>query len=359
MNHRLINSFMDFVRIDSESGNEGPFISNLKEILENELGARCQVDGYGNLLARIEAKACSRTEPIILSNHADTVKPGSGIEPIQESGIIRSKSSTILGGDDKAGIVEVLEALRSTDKHPPVEWIVTREEEIGLVGAKQFDVSKLEGKMGFLMDSDEIDTIIVGGPTHMVFDVEIKGKAAHAGMEPEKGISAIQSAAYAISRMKLGRLDAESTANVGTIQAGTVRNAIPEQALIQAECRSLNHEKCLKQADIMKSLLEEGAEAYGASADIKMELSYRAMRIPEDSPAVLIAKKAMSRCGLSPKTKMITGGTDASIFNEKGIQMAILGIGVRAEHTVEEHIHISDMEKVVEVLKAIFVDLCK
>jgi tripeptide aminopeptidase len=189
-------------------------------------------------------------------------------------------------------------------------------------------------------------------------DVEIKGRGAHAGMTPEEGISAIQAASHGISRMKLGRLDSESTANVGTLHAGTVRNAIPEKAFILAECRSLDHEKCVRQATAMKELFEEGAKVYGASTSITMEMSYQAMSVPEDAPPVLMAKKAMERCGLIPKTRMITGGTDASIFNEKGIQMAILGMGTRREHTVEEHIHVSDMEKMVEVLKAIFDELC-
>jgi len=350
---------MDFVRIDSESGNEQSFMSKLREIIEEDLSGQCEIDDYGNLLARIAAKDCGSTVRIVLSNHADTVKPGSGIDPILENDIIRSRGDTVLGGDDKAGIAEVLEALRSARRHPEIEWVVTREEELGLVGAKRFDVSRLKANMGFLIDSSEIDTIIVGGPSHMVMDVEIRGKGAHAGMEPEKGISAIQAASYSISRMKLGRLDKESTANVGTMTAGTVRNAIPESALILAECRSLDHEKCLRQARAMKGLFDEGAEAYGASASVKMEMSYRAMRIPEDAPPVVLAKRAMERCGLTPKTRMITGGTDASIFNEKGVQMAILGMGTKREHTVEEHIHVGDMEKVVEVLNTVFEELCR
>lgn len=359
MNQRLIESFMELVRIDSESGGERPFLVHLQRILEQELDARCELDDYGNLLARIEARACSRTEPVVLSNHADTVKPGCGVVPVEEDGVIRSKGDTILGGDDKAGIAEILEALLSAQKYPPVEWIVTREEELGLVGAKRFDVSRVRGRLGFLVDSDEIDTIITGGPSHMAIDVEIKGAGAHAGMEPERGISAIQAAAHAISRMRLGRLDSESTANVGTIQSGTVRNAIPEKAIIVAECRSLDHQKCLSQADAMKGLFEEGAKAFGASANVRMELSCRAMRIPEDAPPIRIALEAIGTCGLTPKTRMITGGTDASVFNEKGIQMAILGTGVKKEHTTAECVRISDMEKAVEVLTTILALLCQ
>ena len=237
-------------------------------------------------------------EPIVLSCHADTVKPGSGIEPIVEDNRILSKGNTILGGDDKAGIAEILEALRSSPKYPPIDWIITREEEFGLQGAKHFDISKVRAKIGFLLDSDKIDTIVVGGPSHMRIDVEIIGRGAHAGMEPEKGISAIQAAAYGISRMRLGRVDEESTANIGMINGGTVRNAIPEKVFIAAESRSLSHEKCLKHAEEMKFHFEEGARIYGASANMKAELSYRAMRIPEDARPVIVAKQAIEQCGL-------------------------------------------------------------
>jgi tripeptide aminopeptidase len=359
MNQRLIDSFMDLVRIDSESGNEQAFLSQLKQVLERELGGRCQIDGYGNLFARFETRARASSEPIVLASHADTVKPGCHIEPVQENDLIRPKGTTILGGDNKAGIAEIIEALRSAPKRPPVEWVITREEEIGLLGAKNFDSSTLEGKIGFLLDTDEINRLIIGGPTHIKLDVEVTGRGAHSGMEPEKGISAIQAAAHSISQMKLGKLDEESTANVGKISGGTVRNAIPEKAFITAECRSLSHEKCLRQAEGMKNLFEEGARVYGASADVRTTLSYRAMRVPEGAQPVLIARKAMERCGLVPRIEMMMGGTDAAIFNEKGIQMVVMGMGVRRPHTVEEHVNIQEMEKMVEVLQAIFADLCE
>ena len=256
---------MDLVRIDSESGHEQAFLSFLKQLLERELGAHGLLDSYGNLLVRIEAKGCSSLEPIALSCHADTVKPGSGIEPVLQGDRIVSKGNTILGGDDKAGIAEILEALRSSPKYPPIDWIITREEEYGLEGAKHFDVSRLRARIGFLLDSDRINTIILGGPSHMHVDVEITGRGAHAGMEPEKGISAIQAAAYGISRMRLGRLDEESTANIGIIRGGTVRNAVPEKVFLTAECRSLSHPKCLSNAEEMKSHFEEGAKRCGAS----------------------------------------------------------------------------------------------
>lgn len=354
MGKSMVDIFMELVRIDSESGEEEGVIQFLEKFLTDEIGAKCERDSYNNLIARITGKNSERTEPILLSCHADTVKPGKGIEPYQEGDIIRSRGETILGADNKAGIVEVLEALRTAKKRPPVEFVVSREEEIGLVGAKHMDTTKLSAKMGFLFDGDVLDKIVIGGPSHMMIDVEITGKAAHAGMEPEKGISAIKAAANGIAKMKLGRLDAGSTSNVGIIKGGEIRNGIPEKAYITAECRSLDNDKCLKIAEEMKTLFEAGAREEGATAEVKLSLAYQAVNIPEDAPVVGVSKKAIEEIGLKPTTEIICGGTDASIYNEKGIQTAVLGTGVEKEHSKEEQIAVSSMEKAVSVLHGIF-----
>jgi tripeptide aminopeptidase len=354
MGKSMVDIFMELVRIDSESGQEEEVLKYLESFLTDELDAKCERDSYNNLIAKIPGKNSDKKEPILLSCHADTVKPGKGIEPVLESGIIRSKGETILGADDKAGITEVLEALRTAEKRPPVEFVISREEEIGLVGAKHLDTTKLSAKMGFLFDGDVLDKIVIGGPAHMMIDVEITGQAAHAGMEPEKGISAIKAASNGISKMNLGRIDDESTANVGIIKGGEIRNGIPEKVYITAECRSLDDDKCLKIADEMKAFFEEGAKEEGATADVKLSLAYKAVNIPENSNVVEISKKAITGTGMDPFTEIICGGTDASIYNEKGIQTAVLGIGVEKEHSKEEQVAVSDMEKAVAVLKNVF-----
>ena len=157
----FVDRFCEMVRIDSESGNEKRFISYLREVFEGELEASCELDSYGNLICKVPAKGSS-ADPLLLAAHADTVKPGQGIEPVIEGDVIRSAGNTILGADDKAGIVEILEAVRTATKHPPLEIVITREEEIGLVGAKNLDYTKITAKRGLLLDSDVLDVVVIG-----------------------------------------------------------------------------------------------------------------------------------------------------------------------------------------------------
>jgi len=357
MNKNLINTFFKMVQISSESGEEKGFIFFLKDLFTKEFQAKCTIDGYGNLIVRIPAKNTTTQESVLFGVHADTVKPGKNIEPVLENGIVRSKGDTILGADDKAGIAELVEAIRTAKQHPPLEIVVSREEESGLIGAKNLDVSLLKAKIGFLIDMDAVDAVVIGGPSHMLIDVEITGKAAHAGMEPEKGISAIKAASYAISTLKEGWIDTETTVNVGIIEGGKIRNSVPEKALIKAECRSLTHEKCIAQSELIKEVFEVAAKSVGACAEVKMEMAYEAVTIPEDTKVVTIAKRAVKSVGFEPQVRIINGGTDASIYNKKGIQTVIIGTGVKAEHTVEENIAVADMEKAVGVIQHVFKEL--
>jgi len=353
MNQRLIDQFIEMVKIPSESGNEKEMIEYLeKEFLQ--LGAETQIDSYGNLIAKIGAKGCEDKEPILLSCHADTVKPGVGINPVIENGTIKSDGTTILGADDKAGIAEMLEALRTAEIYPPIEIAISRQEEVGLLGVKNMDYNLISAKRGFLLDNDTLDTIVIGGPSYFAIDVEITGKAAHAGMEPEKGINAIFAASKAISQLKLGRLDHETTANVGVINGGIIRNGVPDSATFLAECRSLNHSKAEQLAKEMETIIRKQVEEAGAVVKIKTDNLCKAVDIPEDSWTVKTAQQALKTVGINASTTFITGFTDASIYNNKGIEMAVVGIGARLEHSTEEHIYISDMEKAGKMLLEIF-----
>lgn len=349
MSERMIKQFMEMVQIDSESSNEANFINYLEKEYQ-KLGAETLQDSYGNLIAKLPAKGCEGKDPVLLSCHADTVKPGVGIEPILEDGVIRSKGNTILGADDKAGIAEMLEALRIAPVHPPVEVAISREEEIGLFGVKNLDYSKLTAKRGFLLDNDTLDTIIIGGPSYYTFDVTIKGKSAHAGMEPEKGVSAIIAASKAIVALELGRVDNETTANVGIIEGGIVRNGVPDNVVFKAECRSLNHEKAEKLAHEMKSTITQEVEAMGAQVEIVEKNLCKAVDIPETSFTVDLSKKALKFVGIDAKATFMTGFTDASIYNNMGIEMSVVGIGAKNEHALDEHIHVSDMEKALKMI---------
>jgi len=354
MAERMINQFMEMVKIDSESGNEEKMIDYLLEEF-TKIGAKAEKDSYGNLIAKLPAKKCENKESILLSCHADTVKPGVGIEPILENGVIRSKGDTILGADDKAGIAEMLEALRTAEIRPPVEVAISRQEEVGLLGVKNLDYSKLTAKKGFLLDNDTLDTIVIGGPSYFIIDVTVKGRASHAGMEPEKGINAIQAASQAISKLKLGRIDNETTANVGIINGGMVRNGVPESVTFLAECRSLNHSKAEALADEMKKIILDEVEAYGAKAEVNVENMCKAVTISDKSWVVEVSKKALKKAGIDAITTFITGFTDASIYNNHGIEMSVVGIGAKLEHSTDEHIYIDDMKRaltmIVELLR--------
>ena len=354
MSERMINQFMEMVQIDSESGNETEFINYLQKEF-TALGGTTTIDAYGNLIAKFKEKGCSGKAPIMFSCHADTVQPGKGIKPVLKDGVIRSEGNTILGADDKAGIAELLEALRIAEIHPPLEIAISKQEEVGLLGVKEMDPNMFESKMGFLLDNDILETIIIGGPTYHAIDVEITGRSAHAGMEPEKGINAIQAAANAIAALKIGRIDEETTANVGVINGGIIRNGVPDKVSFLAECRSLDHEKSLKLLAEMEEIIIREGQKNGAKVELNVDTKCKAVEIPTDSKVVDISKKALKIAGVDAETAFMTGFTDASIHNNNGVQMAGVGIGARLEHSTDEHAYVSDMEKalvmVVEIMR--------
>jgi tripeptide aminopeptidase len=353
-NTRLVDNLFEFVRIPSESGSEQQFLDYLAEKLTREAGAVCGRDDYGNLVGTIAGKASQAVEPLLFAMHGDTVKPGIGIVPELRDGVISSAGDTVLGADCKAGIAEFLEAVLSADRHPPLEFVVTREEEIGFVGARNLDYNLLSARRGFLLDMDAIDEVVVGGPSAMLVDVEIIGKAAHAGMEPEKGVSAIRAAAEAITRLTLGRLDHETTANIGTINGGTATNIIPSKVSLSGEVRSLDHDKCVRIADDMQAVFRSAAAESGASAKTEAQLLLQAYSIDPESDLVRAVVESLVSVGIEPRVVKITGGLESTIYNEHGIQVVPIGNGARAEHTTEECVHEQDMERIVEVVKRLF-----
>ena len=206
---------------------------------------------------------------------------------------------------------------------------------------------------------DAIDAIVIGGPSHMLIDIKVTGKAAHAGMEPEKGISAIKAATHAIAVLLDGRIDHETTSNFGIIEGGLIRNGVPETVSIKAEVRSLNHEKCISMSQTMKDIFETVSKAMGAQADVTLKLAYRAMHIPEESAMVQIAQEALESVGIQPKILVITGGLESALYNEKGIQTVPIGNGVKAGHSTAENISIADMSTVVRIIHYLFNRFCQ
>jgi len=354
MQERLIATLCEMVRIPSESGDEEEFLTYLSDKLTRDVKADCQRDDYGNLICTIGAKHSTAREPVLFAVHGDTVKPGVGIQPVVRDGVISSEGETILGADCKAGIAEFLEAVLTAERHPPLQLVITREEETGFFGVKNMDYSLLKARRGFLLDMDSIDTIVLGTPSHVDIDIEITGKAAHSGMEPEKGISAIKAAGAAIALLELGRVDFETTANLGTIHGGSARNSVPAKVVIEAEVRSLNHDKCVHLSETIRETFCDAAHALGATADVKLDLAYKAHFVKPESPLIRVAVDALREAGIEPKLTAITGGLESAVYQEHGIEIVPIGNGVRAEHTPEEHVFVEDMRQVVRVIHHLF-----
>ncbi len=338
---RLVNTFFDLVRVDSPSGQEKAIGERLIGLL-HETGCEVRQDAVGNIVGHFPGVG----EMILLSTHMDTVGSDVGIKPVERDGVIYSDGTTILGADDKSGIAIVLETLRVLHEHPdaphaPIEVVITVSEEVGLRGSRQMDLSQLQARWGVVLDTTgPIGTFTCAAPWSRYFTCSITGKRAHAGVEPEKGVSAIHVAAEAIAAMPLGRIDDETVANIGTIEGGVARNVVADQAVIQAMARSRSHDKLEKQSKAMVEALATAARRHGATVTIDVEDVYSGyvMR-PEARPYREVVRAAE----LAPNPKKSGGGTDANVFNHAGIECVPVSTGMAAEHTNEEHIAIKDL----------------
>lgn len=350
MQNKIVEMLCELVQVDSESGSEAQFMTFVAGWLEREAGATAEQDAYGNVIAHVPGRD-SKAAPVMLGAHGDTVKPGRGVRPRVVDGNVCSSGDTILGADDKAGIAEIVYAVQTAKRRPPVEIVITVGEEVGLLGARNLDLAKVRAKRAFIVDGEKLDEVIIGGPTHVNFDITIRGRSAHAGLEPEKGISAIRVAAAAIAHMPEGRIDFETTANVGTIEGGLIRNGVPEIVTIKAECRSLTHEKALKQASAMHQAFEQAAKEAGAAIEIQEEIEYEAQTMDPASPIVQCAVAAVRAAGLVPVAKPITGGTDALVLANRGFEAVVLGLGGEKAHTTDEYVPVASLEKGAEILR--------
>lgn len=351
---RLLDRFLDYVQIDSPTKEELKFANFLKSELQR-LGLEVYMDNAGgkvgsnsgNVIGRLKANA--EGESILLSSHMDTVSPSRGIKPKIEDGVIYSDGTTILGADDKAGVSAIMEALETIkDKNIPhgeIEIVFTIFEEGGLFGAKNLDYNKLNAKKGFVFDSGgNPGVIIIQGPAQNKIIAKFIGKEAHAGVAPETGISAIQMAVEAISKMKLLQIDEETTANIGSISGGGATNIVTKEVDIKAESRSLDNDKLNEQTDHMVKCCEDAAKKFGGKVEVKVENTYTAFNIEKDHEVVKSVERACAALGLKPKATTSGGGSDTNIFNNNGIDAVNLGIGGSKAHTLEENLNILDLE---------------
>lgn len=349
---RALATFLDLVKIDSPSGEEAA----IGECLVTELravGVEAERDSTGNVVGRRAGRGrLAGAPPILLSGHMDTVQPGVGIQPLVEGGVVRTNGSTILGADDKAGLAAILEALRVTQKSDcrPVEVAFTVQEETGLTGAKGLDLERFAARQAVVLDSNApVGSIVNQAPAADRLHVVVHGKAAHAGVSPELGVSAIQAAARALAEMRLGRIDAETTANIGVIHGGTADNIIPEHVELTGGARSRNAAKLDAQIEHMRSRFEHAAAEMGASAEVAVTRSYGAIDVPADAPLIRTLEAAIRRAGLEPHLLPTGGGSDANILNDKGIEAVNLGVGYRDMHSTAESIAVADIARVADV----------
>ena len=340
---RLLNTLLTLVRIDSPSGEEAVIAQELATRLRH-LGLTVELDPLQNLVATLPGQG----NPFLLAAHMDTVMPGRGIRPVVRDQVVYSDGTTILGSDDKAGIAVMLEVLQCLVEqnlpHPPIEVVITVKEELGLVGAKGLDLSRLQARIGISLDcGGPAGTIVVSAPSQDSIFAVVHGIAAHAGAHPELGINAIVVAAEAIHHMRLGRLDEETTANIGIIHGGIARNVVPDRVELTGEARSRELAKLEAQTAHMVQALHSAAQQFKTTADVQVTRAYTGYAFTEKNAIVGQLMAACRAAGVEPHLTATGGGSDANIYNAQGMQVVNTSMGTAGEHTTGERVAISDM----------------
>ena len=366
---RLLKTLIELLKIKSPSKNEKQIVNYVEkkirefglEVYKDSCGKKFDSNA-GNIIAVYKSikSQPSKCKSVFLGAHMDTVKLNGDVNPIIVDGrIINKNSKCILGGDDKIAIAAIMEALHIIrEKRIPtgdIYILFTISEEIGVLGAKYLDLEKVKADYGFVFDAEgDIGVIYNKAPYHNSINAEFIGKAAHAGIEPEKGISSIKAASSAINNIKFGRIDNETTCNVGKINGGDGRNIVPERTKVEAEARSLELSKLKKITDLIISGFKKGAEKYNARLEYEIIREFDGFEISADEVPMIIAKKAIERLGIKPEIKSSGGGSDINIFNSKGKIAINLSAGMEKVHTNKEYVEINQVEKLV----ALILEIC-
>jgi len=370
---RLTYYFTTLCEIDSPSKGESK-LSNYLQDLFHDLGAdqvfednssRFTGSDCGNFVARFNGTRRD-VDPVFFNCHLDVINPCLGVKVRRVDDVFYSSGDTVLGADDKAGIailIEVLIAIILENKSfVPVEFVFTTCEEIGLLGAKAFNPASLVAKYGYSLDSTGIDNVIVGAPASYGIAAEIHGLASHAGLRPQYGINAIQLASHAVSRLPLGQLDSDTTANIGFITGGTATNIIPDYVRVDGEVRSHNLDKLSSTIDLFKHTFQDVVTGWHDPANLittrpslvfTSPEQYPLMKLDSGSLPILRARQAASILSRSLQFIQAGGGSDANFFNASGLPTAILGIGMENVHSVSENIRLADMLRTAELVYSI------
>lgn len=365
---RLVNQFLELVNIDSVSFKEKQIFECVEKKLL-ELGASVTQDNAGkkiggecgNLIAKIDGE--KNNQPVLLNAHLDTVQSTQGLKPMIKNRVIYTDGSTVLGADDKSGIIVILEAVRALKEnkipHPPLELVFTVAEEQGLMGSANLDYNLLEAKSGYAIDGSMVDHLVIASPAKCTITFVVHGVEAHAGGEPEKGIHAIRIASDAVSRLNLGKINDITTANISSFIADYPTNIVPGKVVVKGEVRSTNDFSLHAQVDHMIeiflnaiigcSVISNGKKL-SASLDYDVVHNYKAYSCADDQEICKVAFEASKKVGLTPKLVAGMGGSDANHFNNHGINVLRLCTGTRDAHSKKESIPIDDMVKSTRLL---------
>jgi tripeptide aminopeptidase len=359
----VLDLFTDLASVPSPPGEERA-VADLVLAYLRDCGLQADEDDAGEAIGSTMGNIYCRVagtvpgEPLLLCAHLDTVPPTAAIEPVVAEGVVRNRAGTILGADNKAAVAAMLEGVRRLlaegRPHAGVELLFTPKEEVGLVGAYAFDHTRLESRVGYVYDqAAPVGVVILGAPFSQSLEVTFHGKAAHSGMHPEEGRSAIAAAARAIAEMRLGRIDEDSTANVGTITGGTATNIVPEWCTFVAEARSQDERKLAELVQEMQDAITFAAGIAECDVETKARKSYRGYRFAKTDRAVVLAATALQRCGHTVSYDLSGGAADANVFNERGLEVVNLANGMTDIHTPDEHISVADLEAMVDVTLAL------
>lgn len=358
---RMVQLFCDLAKITSLSGKEGAIARRLS-ILLKFLGAEVTIDDAGrkiggetgNLVARFPGTVAAA--PFLLSAHMDTVGPAANVRPQLHRDRVTSDGTTVLGADCKAGIAVILEVIKTMDDHklprPPVEAVFTISEEMALMGAKYLDYGSLRSRYGLIFDNEQgMENVITSAPAADMMEIKVYGAAAHSGVAPEKGISAIQVVSAAIAGMRLGRIDRETTANIGFISGGNAINIVPPLVELSGEARShdpaklkrqtRHMEDCLKRA-VKRTKVRDGGKLITPRYEFLVEQKFPNLRIDRHNPVLPLVAAAMRAEGLKMKPSSSGGGTDSNILYGHGIKAPVLSTGMRDVHTTHEYLDLKD-----------------
>ncbi len=360
----VLDLFLELAAIPSPPGEERAVADAVLRYL-GQLGLHAEEDDagsrvgstIGNLYAHVAPTAEGGT-PLFFCAHLDTVPPEGRIDPVVDDGVVRNAAGTILGADNKSAVAAMLDATRrvlaENRPHAGVELLFTPKEEVGLLGAAAFDHERLAAKVGYVYDqAAPIGDVILGAPYSHSMQVRFHGRAAHSGMYPEDGRSAIAAAARAISDLRLGRIDDETTANVGIINGGTAGNIVPEWCTFLAEARSHDERKLQDVVQEMVDAISFAGSLEDCEVETEVHKSYRGYRFKQDDEVVRIAHAALQRSGFTPTYGLSGGAADANVFNERGLHCLNLANGMEDIHTPDERIAVEDLERMVEVTLAL------